>query len=369
MQTIETSRFGYWISPEGKVLALESPQSHAAVILREDVFPGEIFAHASESVERAVNTGWIGVSIAPVGMSVSVRIRDSSVDIRAVRALQKLVEVSGWQDLILHTDHQSGTGADLVRALKRGAFDSKSHESYEAHASFLKDKLDAAYHSRAALVGLQDFLETPADFSSREILVRLRHARSGCEDAIKSIKGYSFRNITKLDSALAYAGDLHAGFLYQERVVDERLGLAQSEFFANFKLPAYEDPTIAFADCPPELAVRELQRELESIKKEESQLKSEIKDLEGGKEALSFLTRLMITRASLGQVKHHMKRFADDLRQEGLTTEQVMKVTQYYVAHECARTYASNVWKPFGEMHTSLTEFEASIKRQPALGI
>lgn len=369
MQAIKTSRFGYWISPKGEVLALEAPQSHAAVILREDVFPGEIFEHASESVERAVNAGWIGVSIAPVGMSVSVRIRDASVDIRAVRALQELVEVSGWQDLILHTDHQSGTGADLVRALKRGAFDSKSHESYEAHASFLKEKLISAHQSKAALIGLRDFLDAPNDFSSREIASRLRHARSGCEDAIKSIKAYSFRNITRLESALAYAGDLHAGFLYQERVVDERLALAESEFFANFKLPVYEDPTTAFEDCLPEVAVRELQQELETVKKSESQFKSEIRDMEGGKEALSFLTRLMVTRASLGQVKHHMKRFSDDLRQEGLTTEQVMKLTQYYVAHECARTYASNVWKPFGELHTALTEFEVSIRRQPALGM
>jgi hypothetical protein len=369
MQAFEISRFGYWISPEGKILALEVPQSHAAILLREGVFPDEVFEHLSDAVERAVAVGWIGVSIAPVGTSVSVRVRDASVDIRAVRALQELVEACGWQDLILHTEHQSGTGKELVLALKKGAFDSKTYETYEGHATVLKDKLSAGYQSRSNLIALRDFLETPGTFSSREVLARLRHARTACDDALKSIKSYSFRNITKLETALTYAGDLHAGFLYQERIIDERLALAQSEFFANFELPSYADPLAPFEDCSPVLAVRELQREIEAVKKSESQVKAEIRTMEGGEQALAFLTRLLVTRSSLGLARHHMKRFADDLSQDDLTTEKVISLTQYYIAHECARTYSSNSWKPFGEMQMALAEFETAIKRQPVLGM
>jgi hypothetical protein len=64
-----------------------------------------------------------------------------------------------------------------------------------------------------------------------------------------------------------------------------------------------------------------------------------------------------------------MKRFADDLSQDDLTTEKVISLTQYYIAHECARTYSTNSWKPFGEMQMALAEFETAIKRQPALGM
>lgn len=369
MQAFEVSRFGYWISPEGEILSLEAPQSHAVVIIGSAVFPGEVFEPLSEAVERAVASGWIGISIAPVGISVSVRVWDASVDIRAVRAFQELVEVCGWKDLILHTEHQAGTGDELVKAFKRGAFDSKTYETYEAHVASLTAKLNDLYCSRANLVGLRDFLEMPAEVSTQEVSARLRHARKACDDAIKLIKTYSFRNITKVESALAYAGDLHAAFLYQERLIDERLALAQSEFFVNFKLTGYEDPLAPFEGRRPEVAVRDLQREIEEVKSSESKVKAEIRTLESGDKALAFLTRLMVTRSSLGLVKHHMKRFSDDLKQEELTTEKVVKLTQYYVAHECARTYSINSWKPFEEMQAALHDFSTSLKQQPVLGM
>lgn len=369
MQAFEVSRFGYWISPEGEIVSLEMPQSHAAIIIGKAVFPGEVFGPQSEAVERAVASGWIGISIAPVGASVSVRVRDVSVDIRAVRAFQELVEVCGWQDLILYTEHQAGTGDELVKALKRGAFDSKTHETYEAHVASLKIKLNDLCLSRANLVGLRNFLEVPADFSTQEVSARLRHARKACDDAIKSIKTYSFRNITKVETALAYAGDLHSEFLYQERLIDERLALAQSEFFVNFKLTGYEDPLAPFEGCRPEVAVRDLQRAIEEAKKSESEVKAEIRAFENGDKALAFLTRLVVTRSSLGLVKHHMKRFSDDLKQEDLTTEKVIKLTQYYIAHECARTYSTNSWKPFEEMQAALHDFSMSLKQQPVLGM
>ncbi|TLX15842.1 hypothetical protein [Rhizobium sp. MHM7A] len=57
MQAFEVSRFGYWISPEGEIVPLETPQSHAAIIIGKDVFPNEVFESQSEAVERAVVSG------------------------------------------------------------------------------------------------------------------------------------------------------------------------------------------------------------------------------------------------------------------------------------------------------------------------
>lgn len=369
MQAFKVSRFGYWITPVGEIVSLEEPQSHAAVIIGRNTFPGEIFEQRSEAVERAVAAGWLGISIAPFGTSVSVRVRDASVDIRAVRAFQEIVEGCGWKSRTLWTEEQTGTGDELIKALKRGAFDSKTYETYEEHVAALKAKLNEIHLSRANLAGLRNFLETPADFSTQEVSTRLRHARKACDDAIKSIKTYSFRNITKIETALAYAGDLHAAFVYQQRLIDERLALAQSEFFVQFKLPDYEDPLAPFEGCLPEVAVRELQSAIENAKKAESQVKAQIRELENGEMALGFLTRLMVTRASLGLVKHHMKRFEDDLKQEDLTTEKVIKLTQYYIGHECGRTYSTNSWKPFGEMQAALHDFTMSLKQQPAMGM
>jgi hypothetical protein len=369
MHAFEVSRFGYWISPSGEIVSLETPQSHAAIIIKKAVFPDDVFEPQSEAVDRAVAFGWIGISIAPVGLSVSVRVRDASVDIRAVRAFQELVGACGWRDLLLYTEHQSGTGEELTSALRRGAFDSKRYETYESHVEALKAKLVDLHLSRAQHVALRDFLEAPVETSTQEVSAHLRHARKACDDAIMSIKTYSFRNISKLDTALAYAGDLHAAFLYQQRLIDERLSLVKCEFFDSFKLPDYQDPLVTFEDCAPEVAVRDLQLAIEDVKKSEFEVRGEIKILEGGEKALAFLTRLLVTRSSLGLVKHHMERFADDLKQADLTTEKVIRITQYYIAHECARTYSTNSWKPFGEMLEALREFSMSIKRQPVMGI
>ncbi|TLX15843.1 hypothetical protein [Rhizobium sp. MHM7A] len=168
---------------------------------------------------------------------------------------------------------------------------------------------------------------------------------------------------------VAYAGDLHAAFLYQERLIDERLALAQKEFFVNFKLPDYDGPLARFESIRPEVAVRDLQSAIEEAKEFECQVKVQIKALENGEKALGFLTRLMVTRASLGLVKHHMKRFANDLKQDDWTTEKVIKLTQYYIGHECGRTYSTNSWKPFEEMQTALQDFVMSLKQQPAMGM
>jgi len=119
MSDIPHSAHGYWIEPGGAINPLEKSMGHSEWIRDSGRFPG---MGAEEAMEAAIASGWIGVSVSPVGQSVGVRVRPGSAEKQAARALGRIFKADGFLDREVYTDFARWSGRDLQNHLVRTGF-------------------------------------------------------------------------------------------------------------------------------------------------------------------------------------------------------------------------------------------------------
>ena len=132
----EHSDFGYWVRPDGEVIAMTALQAHGLWIIENSIFDRS-FAGQAEATEHAVLQGWIGLSLSPVGTSCGVRVRRDAVTKRAAAALRRIIAKIGFDKQEVYADvfveagqnpdHRTGLGKDIVTSIIEGAWDDVEH--------------------------------------------------------------------------------------------------------------------------------------------------------------------------------------------------------------------------------------------------
>ena len=117
MSDVPHSAYGYWIEPGGAIHPLGKSMGHSDW-LRES---GR-FEDVEDAMDAAIASGWIGISVSPVGQSVGVRVRPGSAEKKAARALGRIFKADGFLDREVYTDFARWSGRDLHNHLVRTGF-------------------------------------------------------------------------------------------------------------------------------------------------------------------------------------------------------------------------------------------------------
>lgn len=346
------SPHGYWFSPQGDIYALENPQEHARIIADMGIFdlpemdPNHVMLHAIEQ-------GWIAVSISPVGTSIGIRVRQDLPERFALKSLQRVLKADGLLDVVVHTDHESGTASEVIRRLREFERDSKYFPQIEDQIAGV---LNDIRKLREAAAFEEHVLKLPLDakFDVAKAVKVQPHIRQLFNDGYSVVRSEYGSRVSDFDVQLKLMREMGAKLVsFADEIV------AKVDPLFN-EIIGYIPPSIN--ECDPEYLHVEpaevrlvhlisVRRELENS----ATSKSTSFMTQNFKALWDFRAASETLKASIRLVRVYIERMEKAV-ENASTVKELHNNSGYFIGHECARTFSVGQSHYLRKFQSAVTE-------------
>jgi len=346
------SPYGYWFSPAGDVYALENPQEHAKVITDMGVFdmpdvdPNHVLLHAIEQ-------GWIAVSISPVGTSIGIRVRQDLPERFALKSLQRVLKADGLLDVVVHTDHESGTASEVIARLREYERDSKSFPNIEDQ---IADVLKDIRRLREADAFEKHILAVPLDtkFDVAQAVKIQTTVKQLLDDGYSVVSSEYGSRVSDFDAQLKLMREMGAKLVgFADEIV------AKVDPLFN-EMIGYAPPSINESD-PEHLHVEPAEAHLVHLINVRRDLENSATSksmtfmMQNFKALWDFRAAAETLKASIRLVRVYIDRM--EKASENVTTlKDLHSSASYYIGHECARTFSVGRSHYLKQFHNAVVE-------------
>lgn len=346
------SPYGYWFSPQGDIYALDNPQEHAKVITDMGVFdlpdmdPNHVMLHAIEQ-------GWIAVSISPVGNSIGIRVRQDLPERFALKSLQRVLKADGLLNVVVHTDHESGTASEVIRRLREFERDSKYFPQIDDQIAAL---LNDIRKLREAAAFEEHILKLPLDakFDAAKAVKVQPHVRQLFNDGYSVVRSEYGSRVSDFDHQLELMRNLGAKLVCIADEIVEKVDPLFNEMIG------YIPPSIN--ECDPEhLYVEQAEARLVhliSVRRDlenSATSKSTSFMVQNFKALWDFRAAAETLKASIRLVRVYINRM--EKAAENVTTLKDLHAgAGYYIGHECARTFSVGQFHYLKQFHNAVAQ-------------
>ncbi|WP_315921247.1 hypothetical protein [Mesorhizobium sp. SP-1A] len=311
-----------------------------------DMDPNHVMLHAIEH-------GWIAVSISPVGTSIGIRVRQDLPERFAMKSLQRVLKADGLLDVVVHTDHESGTASEVIGRLREYERDSKYFPKIDDQiADVLKDirklREAAAFEEHILTVPLDAKFDVTSAVKVQTSLSQLLN------DGYSVVRSEYGSRVSDFDDQLKRMRDLGTKLV---GIADEISAKVDPLFN---EMIGYRPPSIN--KCDPE------HHHVEQAEARLVHLISVRRDLENSatSKSTSFMTQNFkalwdfraaaeTLKASIRLVRVYIDRM--EKAAENVTTlKDLHTCAGYYIGHECARMFSVGRSHYLKQFHIAVVE-------------